>query len=135
MERIKIKLIKEISEYCEYNNIDINDFVNKCIDIGFNVSKYGYSPIDNMKKEKNNIKNNIENNEKESTRKEIKESVLNEDETAKEKNIVNEDNGKHEEQTVRNTEERETGVKEEIKRDEEAVEIKPKKRRVKIIKN
>ena len=88
-----------------------------------------------MKKEKNNIKNKVENNEKESTRKEIKESILNEDETAKEKNIVNEDNGKHEEQTVRNTEERETGIKEEIKRDEEAVEIKPKKRRVKIIKN
>ena len=69
------------------------------------------------------------------TRKEIKESVLNEDETAKEKNIVDEDNGKHEEQTVKNTEERETGIKEEIKRDEEIVEIKPKKRRVKIIKN
>ena len=135
MKRIKIKLIKEISEYCEYNNIDINDFVNKCIDIGFNVSKYGYSPIDNMKKEKNNIKNKVENNEKESTRKEIKESFLNKDETAKEKNIVNEDNGKHEGEAARNTEERKTGIKEEIKRDEEAVEIKPKKRRVKIIKN
>ena len=137
MKRVKIRLINEINEYCEYNKIDVNEFVNKCIEIGFNISKYGYSPIDNMKREKNIIENkNSSTDEKKRTTEKTKESVLHEVESAKEEDIVNEDDGKHEEQIVEQTEQRGTEHKEEIKSiKEDVTEVKPKKRRVKIIKN
>ncbi len=135
MKRIKINLINEITEYCKYNKIDVNEFVNKCIDIGFNVSKYGFSPIDNMKREKNINKNNILSNEKESTTKKIEENVFYENESSREKNIVNEEKGEYGDKIVRQDEESRTEHKEEIKLVEKVDEVKPKKRKVKIIKN
>lgn len=57
------KKIKElIIQYCKINDIeDINSFMNNCLIQGFNIVKYGNSPIDNLKREKEGIKeiNNI----------------------------------------------------------------------------
>ena len=130
---IEIKKIDGIIEYCKLNSLDLDDFVNKCVNIGFTIERYGYSPIDNFRRENNIILNKVEN-EKESTREKIEERVLNEVETTKEKNVVNENDGKHEEQTVRDTGERKADIKEEV----ECVEEKPKKvtkkRKIKVIK-
>jgi hypothetical protein len=43
---IKENILKEIKQYCGLNNIDdIDTFINKIILIGFNIEKYGSSPI------------------------------------------------------------------------------------------
>jgi hypothetical protein len=43
---IKENILKEIKQYCELNNIDdIGTFINKIILTGFNIEKYGSSPI------------------------------------------------------------------------------------------
>lgn len=48
------KLIKEITEFCKLNNIeDIDGQINACLRKGFDILKYGTSPIDNYKIEKN----------------------------------------------------------------------------------
>lgn len=42
----------EIKKFCEINNItDYNDFFVSCIRNGFNIAKFGTSPMDNFKKE------------------------------------------------------------------------------------
>jgi len=62
-------LVKEIKEYCKLNNIeDIDRFINSCLRKGFNILKYGLSPIDNFK-----IENEIYDTEK-SKRNSLKEN-------------------------------------------------------------
>jgi hypothetical protein len=50
---ISNKLLKEIELYCKANEIDnLNSFIEKLIEIGFNIEKYGTKPtINNEKKE------------------------------------------------------------------------------------
>jgi len=38
---IKIEILSEIEEYCELNNLSVNDVVNKSILRGFTILKYG----------------------------------------------------------------------------------------------
>jgi len=38
------KLEKEIKQFCEVNNLDINEYTQKILRIGFNVDKYGNRP-------------------------------------------------------------------------------------------
>ena len=48
------KLIKEITEFCYLNDIeDVEKQINACLRKGFDILKYGTSPIDNYKIEKN----------------------------------------------------------------------------------
>lgn len=43
---INEKLLKEITEYCNINNIkDIESKINEFLRIGFNIEKYGNSPF------------------------------------------------------------------------------------------
>lgn len=43
---INSKLLKDIIEYCNVNNIqDINNEINRLLRIGLNVDKYGMSPF------------------------------------------------------------------------------------------
>lgn len=49
-------VIKEIKNYCQLNNIvDSELFVIQCLTKGFNIAKYGTSPMENHK-----IENNID---------------------------------------------------------------------------
>ena len=51
-------LEKDIKDFAKLNEIkDINDFIIVCLRDGFNIAKYGYSPIDNFKKENKPFKN------------------------------------------------------------------------------
>lgn len=46
------KILEEIKKYCVLNRIeDVEDFVAKCTNDGFNIAKYGFSPFDNMSRE------------------------------------------------------------------------------------
>lgn len=46
------KLLKEIKSYCKVNGIkSVGQFVNSCLEQGFNIAKYGLTPFDNVKKE------------------------------------------------------------------------------------
>lgn len=59
MERLYLKpsLCKAIAEYCEVNKIDdVNAFANRCATQGFNIAKYGLSPVDNIERENKGIK-------------------------------------------------------------------------------
>lgn len=57
-------LDKAIRSYCEENGIDdVNAFANRCTMQGFNIVKYGTSPMDNVKRENNGIKD-IKKNER-----------------------------------------------------------------------
>lgn len=48
------KLIKEITNFCKLNDIeDVEKQINACLRKGFDILKYGTSPIDNYKIEKN----------------------------------------------------------------------------------
>ena len=50
-------LEKEISAYCKMNDIeDIIEFTNKCTRQGFNIIKFGTSPLNNINREANGIK-------------------------------------------------------------------------------
>ncbi len=50
------KLSKAIQEYCEINSIeDVSSFANKCTLNGFNVVKYGTSPMDNIRREESGV--------------------------------------------------------------------------------
>lgn len=66
MPRLYIKptLEKAIRDYCELNEIDdINAFANRCATQGFNIVKFGMSPLDNINRETNGIKD-IKKNDK-----------------------------------------------------------------------
>lgn len=57
---IDSKLLKEITQYCEFNGItDIEREVNRLLKIGFAVDKYGTSPFDQMQKEIATIKGKV----------------------------------------------------------------------------
>lgn len=50
---INKKLLKDITQYCEYNNIEnINEEINKFLQIGFNVVRYGTAPFQEYVEEK-----------------------------------------------------------------------------------
>lgn len=62
-----MKIKEEIEKYCNLNSINnIDDFINDCLTIGFNVKKYGYSPQNNFNIEQNII-SKIENNDEDKT--------------------------------------------------------------------
>lgn len=45
-------LEKSIKEYCKLNNIDdIDNFSKKCLQLGFNITKFGVDPKDNINRE------------------------------------------------------------------------------------
>ena len=49
----KTKLDSEIIEYCELNDIkNVNKFIYDCLLSGFNIVRYGSSPLDNIKRQK-----------------------------------------------------------------------------------
>lgn len=49
-------LEKSIKDYCQINNIDdIDSFSKRCLQQGFNIVKFGTSPLDNIQREKNGI--------------------------------------------------------------------------------
>jgi len=59
---IKNTLEKSIRSYCKLNEIkDVNDFANRCALQGFNIIKFGTSPMDNIIRENNGIKDIVEN--------------------------------------------------------------------------
>ena len=59
-----MKIKEEIEKYCNLNSINnIDDFINDCLIIGFNVKKYGYSPQNNFNIEQNVISKIEKNNE------------------------------------------------------------------------
>ena len=68
---INNKLMEEIKQYCELNNIeDLNKEINRLLRIGFNIEKYGTSPFSFVQHEKikeyideNPIKENIKKEE------------------------------------------------------------------------
>lgn len=46
------KLLKEITQYCEFNGIsDVNSEINRLLRIGFSIEKYGSSPFEQMTKQ------------------------------------------------------------------------------------
>ena len=54
------KIIGEIRQYCEYNNIsDIELFLSKCLMTGFNIERYGLSPNDNFNRERGTVVESI----------------------------------------------------------------------------
>ncbi len=49
-------LEKSIKDYCQLNSIDdIDGFSKRCLQQGFNIVKFGTSPLDNIKREQNGI--------------------------------------------------------------------------------
>ena len=42
-----------IKDYCELNNLKYREFKDKCVEIGFNVIRFGNSPIEKYKMENN----------------------------------------------------------------------------------
>lgn len=52
---INNKLYQEILDYCKINNLeDVDSFINELIHTGFMVTKFGTSPFDVLKKQKQN---------------------------------------------------------------------------------
>ena len=46
------KLEKDIKDFAKLNDIqDVDNFMITCLNRGFNIARFGYSPIDNFKKE------------------------------------------------------------------------------------
>ena len=70
-------LEKEIKDFAKLNEVqDIDNFVIECLRDGFNIAKYGYSPIDNFKKENKPFKTeNYVEEKNESKRKGASEKV------------------------------------------------------------
>ena len=57
-------LEKQIKEYCEMNGInDINGFIVRCLKQGFNIIRYGVSPMDNIVRQNKGI-NDFKDEEK-----------------------------------------------------------------------
>jgi hypothetical protein len=81
---INKKLLKDITQYCEYNNIeDVENEINKYIQIGFNVIRFGTAPFqefnDKPKKfKKESPKKNEEVEHIENIKEEITQQVIEE---------------------------------------------------------
>lgn len=57
-------LEKEMKEYCSLNGItDVAGFITQCMLSGFNIVKYGTSPADNIKRERDPELNVVTNRE------------------------------------------------------------------------
>ncbi len=53
---INSKLLGEIKLYCEMNGVDdVNAIVNKMLQRGFTIEKYGETPVGNVKSEKKDL--------------------------------------------------------------------------------
>jgi len=47
---------EEIGEFCKLNGIeDIQGFTNKCLVDGFNIRRYGTSPMDNVRRQNGEV--------------------------------------------------------------------------------
>lgn len=81
---------EDIKKYCEMNNIsDIDAFTLKCLIQGFNIIKYGLSPVDNIKKQnKISIKDGKINDIKREEKIEQEKQTISNDSSIKEKEIV-----------------------------------------------
>lgn len=67
---------KEIKEYCKLNNInDVAGFITQCLLQGFNTFKFGTSPSDNIKREKNEIEHKPTNREKKNKEQELTNQI------------------------------------------------------------
>ena len=55
-------LYQDIKEYCELNNIKTNVFINKILKKSFMIEKFGESPFENIKKQKDIIETNVQDN-------------------------------------------------------------------------
>lgn len=81
------QLIDEIKKYCLFNNIeDVDGQIDACLRKGFDILKYGLSPIDNYKREKqdtiqpvdkttNTIEEKQENGVKEETPQKVRRKI------------------------------------------------------------
>jgi hypothetical protein len=118
------ELITLMKEYCKYNNIIFDAFKKECMEVGFNVVRFGNSPKDNFLKQ-NNIIERVEEN---------KDNVAPKKRSGRPKKFV-QDVVKKEENNAA-----ETTSAAESKKDEVATEMEPKKKetvkrsRIKIIK-
>lgn len=69
----RVLIEKEIKEYCSLNNInDVAGFITQCLLQGFNIYRYGYTPSDNVKREKNEVETKPVNREKKEPEKKVK---------------------------------------------------------------
>ena len=60
-KRMNQQLIDEIKKYCLFNNIeDVDGQIDACLRKGFDILKYGLSPIDNYKREKQDTKQPVD---------------------------------------------------------------------------
>jgi len=51
------KLYLDIKEYCQINGVDdVDKFINKCTLQGFNIVRFGFTPKDNVNREKLGIR-------------------------------------------------------------------------------
>lgn len=58
-------IYKEIEEYCVINGITNTEaFIEKCLQQGFNIIKFGLSPADNVRRERDGIINFEDNSPK-----------------------------------------------------------------------
>lgn len=70
------KLCTEIIKYCELNNInDVNEFTNNCTQQGFNIIRFGFTPKDNLMRQKLGIKEPDKINQDETKKLEEKKEV------------------------------------------------------------
>ena len=72
---INDKLLKEIENYCNFNNIEnIEEEINNMLRVGFNIIRYGTKPFDNNKELKE-IEKEIVIKKTTKTKKKIEEEV------------------------------------------------------------
>jgi len=46
-----VEITDKIKDYCEYNGIDYDEYIKKCLTVGFNVIRFGTSPVERIKME------------------------------------------------------------------------------------
>jgi hypothetical protein len=73
------QLEKDMREYCSLNEIsDVAGFMTQCMLTGFNIIKYGSSPVDNVKRESGEVSSLPPSNRTASRKKqdEVKQEVI-----------------------------------------------------------
>ena len=84
-------LEKSIKEYCKLNNIDnIDNFSKKCLQLGFNITKFGTDPKDNINRENLGI---IDDAPKIEEEKKIRKPRVSKKKAEENNQIVEKDNG------------------------------------------
>ncbi len=70
------KLCTEMVKYCELNGInDVNEFANNCTQQGFNIIRFGFTPKDNLMRQKLGIKEPDKINQDETKKLEAKKEI------------------------------------------------------------